>query len=71
MAISTIGEVEVFRHEVYRGDTFGGLTYLVRFYDEGDPPHIGPQPPLTVNTSGVVFNGASSRRRRLAETGFS
>ena len=47
MALDEIGEVEVFREELNdESGTFTGLQWTVRFYSEGDPAHIGPQPLL-------------------------
>ena len=59
MALETVGELEVFKTEsnTYR-------EWLIRFYSEGDPAHIGPQPPISVNASTVSAGGA--RRRRLS-----
>ena len=52
--LNSIGECEVFREELYNGaQSFVGLAWTVRFYDFGDPQHIGPQPEITVNTSGL------------------
>ena len=59
MELETVGELEVFKTESssYR-------EWLIRFYSEGDPAHIGPQPAITVNASTVSAGGA--RRRRLS-----
>ena len=59
MELETVGELEVFKTESssYR-------EWLIRFYSEGDPAHIGPQPAITVNASTVSPGGA--RRRRLS-----
>ena len=59
MHLETVGELEVFKTEssTYR-------EWLIRFYSEGDPAHIGPQPPISVNASTVSAGGA--RRRRLS-----
>lgn len=59
MELETVGEVEVFRT-----DTATSRTWLLRFYAEGDPAHIGAQPPIEVNASTVTTSG--SRRRRLS-----
>ena len=72
MALDAIGEVEVFRYEMAdEGGAFSGLRYVVRFYTEGDPPHIGPQPAIGVNTSQIVVGEAAGEtRRRLSGGGF-
>ena len=57
----TIGEIEVFIEP-----TAAGFVWLVRFYAEGDPAHIGPQPSIIVNTSQLVSRGGSSSGRRLS-----
>ena len=59
--MSTIGEIEVFRSQ---GDF--GISWLVRFYAEGYPAHIGPQPTIYVNVSQIVALPASSTGRRLS-----
>ena len=59
MALDTVGEVEVFKTE-----SSTHREWLIRFYSEGDPAHIGAQPFVTVNASTVRVGGA--RRRRLA-----
>ena len=58
--MSTIGEIEVF---IERNEY--GLAWLVRFYAEGDPTHMGPQPPITVNASLITLASSSLRVRRL------
>jgi len=64
-ALPTVGEVEVFRHERFdgAGGAFSGLAWLVRFYSDGDPAHIGPQPDVIVDASGLSLDDG---RRRLA-----
>ena len=75
MELSTIGEIEVFRTEVLAedGSTFAGLRYLVRFYPDGSPSHLGPQPGFELNTSLLVLGGGDEEpsRRRLQAAGFS
>jgi cysteine-rich repeat protein len=68
-ALSTVGEIEVFRTQSARG-----LAWRVRFYAVGEPAHIGPQPPLFVDASNLTLSSAyvsgvgagASARRRLA-----
>ena len=63
--LEAIGEVEVFRSLMSDGNgTFAGLTWAVRFYDSGYPKHIGPQPPLTLDVSGLSLASQGARRNR-------
>ena len=43
-ALDSIGEIDVIRFEMVDAISrnFTGLKYLVRFYIEGSPPHMGP-----------------------------
>ena len=54
---------------------FEGLAWLIRFYSDGDPPHIGAQPPILVDASALIVpesaNASGSSRRRLAASGIS
>ena len=59
MDLETVGELEVFKTE-----SSTHREWRIRFYSEGDPAHIGPQPPIRVNASTVSAGGA--RRRRLS-----
>ena len=64
--MATIGEIEVFREtNPY------GLSWLVRFYSEGDPPHIGAQPPISINTSAIIVTASGSGRRLSSLGGLS
>ena len=67
--MDTIGEIEVFREDKTVGDV-DVISWLVRFYAEGDPPHIGPQPTIYVNASEVFQNETAAlpaaTRRRLS-----
>lgn len=67
MELTTVGEAEVFRKELSDASTgaFSGLEWTVRFYAEGSPAHIGPQPPILVNTSALTVSSSASSRRRL------
>ena len=71
MALDAIGELEIFRTELKSeaDGSFAGLSYLVRFYATGDPPHLGPQAAITVNSSLLTI--VSSERRRQLSEGFS
>ena len=60
VALDTVGEVEVFKSSTHR-------EWLIRFYSEGDPAHIGPQPFITVNAS-TVSASTNARRRQLFES---
>jgi cysteine-rich repeat protein len=61
MALPTVGELEVLLT-----DTPYSRTWTVRFYAEGDPPHIGPQSLLQVNASDLGGEARAERRRRLS-----
>ena len=63
--LPTIGEIEVFRSEYTDGvdGAFSGLSWLIRFYADGNPAHIGPQPAVTVDASGLSLPGGDDRRR--------
>ena len=64
MALDEIGEVEVFREELSdESGTFTGLQWTVRFYSEGDPAHIGPQPLIALDTSSLAVNISVDRRQ--------
>lgn len=67
-ALPTVGEIEVIREELSdKGSgAFAGVAWTVRFYAAGSPSHIGPQPSLVVDASGISLPW-SSRRRSLAE----
>jgi hypothetical protein len=68
MDIEPIGEIEVFRTEIMEGPanaTFAGLLWTVRFYADGNPPHMGPQPDLVLNLGNLIVPSTSSGRRRL------
>ena len=62
VALDTVGEVEVFKTE-----SSTHREWLIRFYSEGDPAHIGPQPFITVNAS-TVSASTNARRRQLFES---
>ena len=63
--LDAIGEVEVFRSQLNDANgVFAGLKWAVRFYDLGYPKHIGPQPPLTLDTSGLSLASQGARRNR-------
>ena len=64
MELETIGEVEVFR-----GETETGHEYRVRFYQDGDPPHVGAQPPLDVDTRDLIFDALMSPEGRRLQSG--
>ena len=68
-ALPTVGEVEVFRHERFdgAGGAFSGLAWLVRFYSDGDPAHIGPQPDVIVDASGLSLDDGGRRRLALSD----
>jgi len=60
-----IGEVEVFREELADADgAFAGLQWTVRFYSDGDPAHIGPQPTLELDASGLSLASTQGEERR-------
>lgn len=63
--LPTVGEVEIFRSEHYASvdGGFSGLSWLIRFYPDGNPAHIGPQPDVTVDASGLSLPGGDDRRR--------
>jgi len=72
--LDLIGEVEVFREELIDGaGDFAGIKWTVRFYSEGDPPHIGPQPTLQLDASGLSLasQGVGRRKLSLADLGIS
>ena len=58
MGLRTVGELEVFRT-----DTDTSRVWQIRFYSDGDPAHIGPQPDVIVDASGLSLDDG---RRRLA-----
>ena len=65
-SMDSIGEIEVFQEvNPY------GLAWLVRFYSEGDPAHIGPQPSILVNTTQIRINGVLVGRRLQSSSGLS
>ncbi len=69
MALDVIGEVEVFRNELSdESGNFSGFEWTVRFYSEGDPAHIGPQPLLALDASSLALNtsGQGAGRRQLS-----
>ena len=70
-ALDAIGEVEVFRSLLSDAEgAFAGLKWAVRFYDAGYPKHIGPQPPLLLDISGLSLASQGARRnRQLSELG--
>ncbi len=60
VALETVGEAEVFKSE-----SPTSVEWLIRFYADGDPAHVGPQSQVTINASTVT----SARRRRLLPGG--
>ena len=67
--LDNVGEVEVFRTELADADAdgaFAGYKWTVRFYATGDPSHIGPQPPLTLDVSGLALASQNGTRRQLS-----
>ena len=66
MALDTVGEIEVFRIDLRDGDgAFAGLEYTVRFYPNGHPAHIGPQPTLELDLSELTLASQGPNRRQL------
>lgn len=67
-ALDVIGEIEVFRVELSGADgAFAGLQWTIRFYDAGYPAHVGPQPSLLLDPSGLSLasHGGTRRSRQL------
>ena len=66
--LENVGEVEVFRTELRdTNGAFAGLRWTVRFYAAGSPPHIGAQPPLELDASGLSRTSAGGGRRQLSD----
>ena len=62
--LEAIGTVEVFKSDLTDvNGTFVGIEYKVRYYRDGDPPHMGPQPTLLIDSSNLAV--PSGGRRRL------
>ena len=72
MGLPTIGECEVFRYDYDDGSGgIYGMKWLVRFYAEGDPPHMGKQPSILVNTSQLTEGGSGGGEGRRLLGGLS
>ena len=48
---------------MFRTDTPTDRSWKVRFYAEGDPPHIGTQSTLQINASALISEQSRARRR--------
>jgi hypothetical protein len=70
-ALASIGEIEVFKNESKSDEATA--VYTVRFYPDGQPAHVGTQPQLWVNVSGLGLglDDSPARRRRLGDESLS
>ena len=57
--LASIGEIEAFVKE----ETPSAISWVVRFYADGNPPHVGSQPKIKINTSRLELKNHSARRR--------